>query len=298
MSLRSLLSMPLVAGLLLGCGPDEPTEAERMAQEHEDDTTTATAAAQEPSIPVDTSRVTYTEREDGTPITGYMAVPAQPDSVLSAHGLDPGSDRLPAIIVIHEWWGLNNNVRTATRRLAGEGYRALAVDLYGGAVAETPDEAQSLAQNASDSPEQMMANLRAAVAHLESEAGASRIAVLGWCFGGSRTFQAVAEMPSRFDAAVAYYGSPEPLTEEVLQQVTTPILAHFGREDQAISLEQVNAFRSRVQGMDKDIQIHLYDAGHAFANPTGDNYEPEAAKTAWRRTTDFLQTHLYPEEME
>lgn len=298
MSLRLLLASFLATALLLGCGTEDSSEAERMAQEHEDDTTTASAAAREPAIPVDTSTVVYAETDDGTSITGYAAAPVQADSVLAAHGMDPETDRIPALVVIHEWWGLNDNVRTATRRLAGEGYRALAVDLYGGATAETPEEAKSLVEQATSDPKRMMSNIRAAFEYLQSEAGALRIGVLGWCFGGSRTFQAVASDPSRFDAAVAYYGSPEPLTEDVLQEVTTPILAHFGRQDEAIPMTQVKAFQSRVEGLDKDIQIHLYDAGHAFANPTGDSYVPEAAKLAWSRTTDFLRMRLYPERSE
>lgn len=294
MSLRVPFFFLLVTTLLLGCGTDGDSEVDRMAEEHEGDTTTATGATRAPEVPVGTETIPYTKTPDGTPVSGYLAAPENPDSILSARGQDPSMTDLPGIVVIHEWWGLNDNVRAATRRLAGEGYRALAVDLYRGASAQTPDSARVLASQASSRNEEMMANLRAAYQHLHSDANAPRVAVLGWCFGGGRTFETVAEAPSRYDAAVAYYGSPESMTASVLQTLTTPVLAHFGRKDQAISMESVKAFQSRLKKADAPVQVYLYDAGHAFANPSGESYVPEAAQQAWTRTTDFLDTHLYP----
>jgi carboxymethylenebutenolidase len=266
-----------------------------MAEGHEGDTPTATEAAREPDAPVEAQEVTYAQ-VDGADVTGYLAAPSNPDSVLSAHGMDPSVDSLPGIVVIHEWWGLNDNIRTATRRLAGEGYRALAVDLYADSAAQTPDQAQALMKKATSTPERMMANLRGAHDYLRSQAGASRVAVMGWCFGGGLTFRSVADRPTAYDAAVAYYGTPEAMTDSVLQELTTPILAHFGRQDEVVSTKQVEAFQSRLKGLDKDVQIHQYDAGHAFANPSGESYNPEAASTAWSRTTEFLRSHLYPTE--
>ena len=293
----SRLTVPcvlLLTLILTGCGDggDATSNAEKMAEGHEGDTPTATEAAREPSNAVEGEEVTYAQI-DGEGITGYLAVPASPDSLLAERGLDPASAGLPGIVVIHEWWGLNDNIRTATRRLAGEGYRVLAVDLYGDSTAQTPDRAQSLMQRATRDDERLRANLRGAHEYLRSEAEASRVAVMGWCFGGGMTFRAVADRPTAFDAAVVYYGTPEPMTDAVLEKVTTPMLAHFGRQDQVVSTKQVTAFRSRLKGRDNEVQIHEYDAGHAFANPSGENYNPEAASTAWSRTTDFLRTHLY-----
>lgn len=280
-----------------GCGGNgngsTSTDAERMADGHEGDTPTATAASREPSIPVMGEEVAYTQI-DGTPVTGYLAAPSSPDSVLQARGLDPDADDLPGVVVIHEWWGLNDNIRAAARRLAGEGYRVLAVDLYGDSTAQSPDQAQALMQQATSDSEQLMNNLRAAHRYLQRETGASRVAVMGWCFGGGMTFRAVADRPVAFDAAVPYYGTPEAMTDSVLERLDTPILAHFGRQDEVVSPEQVEALRSRLTGLDADVQIYEYDAGHAFANPSGENYDAEAASTAWSRTTEFLRTHLYP----
>lgn len=299
MSLRRLV-LPLIAVFILAaCGPEEEAEPERMAEEHEGDTPMATEATQAPRLPVTDDTVAYTEMGDGSSVMGYVATPANPDSVLEAQGRDPATAQLPGIVVIHEWWGLNDNVRAATRRLAGEGYRALAVDVYQGAVAETPDSAQALMERAMSQSDRVQANLEAAHEYLRSEMSASRVGVLGWCFGGSRTFEVVAAAPTQYDAAVAYYGSPGPMTAAVLKKLTTPVLAHFGRQDQAIGMEAVKSLQSRLAEVDAPVTIHLYDAGHAFANPSGENYNASAASTAWSRTTQFLQRHLYPTaEME
>lgn len=260
-----------------------------MAEEHAGDTPTATDAAQAPTIPVESRTVSYWT-QDGSDVTGYLAAPANADSVLSARE----SDALPGIVVIHEWWGLNENVRAATRRLAGEGYRTLAVDLYDGAVAETPDSAQALMGRAMKAPSQLVENVVAARAYLTAEMDAPRTAVLGWCFGGGMTYRTLASSPSAFDAAVAYYGNPEPLSGDALQALNTPILAHFGTQDQAVSIESARRLRDRMTEAGKSLSYHEYDAGHAFANPSGDSYEPAAADRAWSRTTAFLQTHLIP----
>ena len=280
--------------LLIGCGGNAESEADRMADEHKGENPTATEAARAPDIPVTTDTVTYTQTEAGEPVTGYVAAPAHADSVLRAHGMDPSSDRLPGIVVIHEWWGLNDNIRTATRRLAGQGYRALAVDLYQGATASSSDSAQALMQQAMGRQEQLMSNLQDAYDYLHSEAGAPRVAVMGWCFGGGRTFDAVAAAPTQYDAAVAYYGAPGSMTPEILKKTTTPILAHFGQKDQAVSIENARDFQSRFEEARAEGAIHFYDAGHAFANSSGESYVPKAAKQAWSRTTNFLARHLYP----
>ena len=294
MRFSTLLLLFVTIILFAGCGGNGESEADRMAEEHEGETPSATEAARAPASPVTTETVSYTKTEDGTTVTGYMAMPANADSLLRARGLDPASAQLPGLVVIHEWWGLNDNIRTTSRRLAGEGYRVLAVDLYRGATATTSDSAQALMKRATARPKQMMSNLNAAHTHLRSETNASRVGIMGWCFGGSRTFEAVAAAPTRYDAAVAYYGSPEPMTASVLQKLSTPVLAHFGRKDQAISMESVRAFQSRLEKVDAPATVHVYDAGHAFANPSGESYVPKAAEQAWSRTTNFFAQNLYP----
>ena len=260
-----------------------------MAEEHEGDTPTATEATQTPAIPVNGRTVTYGQ-QDGTDLTGYLAEPANADSVLSARGVEA----LPGIVVIHEWWGLNDNIRAATRRLAGEGYRALAVDLYNDAVAQTPDSAQAIMGRVMETPSRLVANVNTGRTYLASETEAPRTAVLGWCFGGGMTFRTLANAPTEYDAAVAYYGTPDPLSSDALQALETPVMAHFATEDQAVSIEAARSLRDRMQEAGKALSYFEYEAGHAFANPSGESYDADAAEQAWMRTTEFLDMHLYP----
>jgi carboxymethylenebutenolidase len=304
--LRPLPRLALVAALLLavaGCGPGDDattsdgadsTYADDMAEQHDGDAPTPSFVTREPTMPVEASAVDYATTDEGTPVTGYVAVPTRPDSVLDARGMDPETDRLPAVIVVHEWWGLNDNVKSATRRLAGEGYRALAVDLYRGEVAETPARARELMELAMQTPEEAVANLQAAYRSLSDEA--PRVAVMGWCFGGSMTLNAALAMPEEFDAAVIYYGRVQTAEEDALADLEMPVMGHFGAEDGSIPVGEVEAFRQMLGDAGVEHEVFVYqDAGHAFANPSGQNFVPEAAMQAWDRTTRFLLANLYPD---
>jgi carboxymethylenebutenolidase len=283
-----------IIALTAGCGGSDGEYSDDMAEQHADDTPEATAAAREPIIPVNGSTVSYATTDAGEAITGYIAAPARPDSVLEARGLDPAAANLPGLIVIHEWWGLNDNIRAATRRLAGEGYRALAVDLYRGATAETPDGAQDLMQTAMASPEDMLANLEAAAEFLRAERNAPRIGIMGWCFGGGMALNGAIDQPSALDAVVIYYGRVRDVERAELDALEMPVLGHFGEADTSIPMDNVRTFEQMLNDLGKDSEIYTYaGAGHAFANPSGQNYDPEAAATAWDRTTRFLREALY-----
>lgn len=280
--------------LTAGCGGNNGEYSDDMAEQHAGETPEATAAARQPIIPVDGSAVSYATTDAGETITGYVAAPARPDSVLEARGLDPTTATLPGLIVIHEWWGLNDNIRTATRRLAGEGYRALAVDLYRGATAETPDGARDLMQTAMASPEDMLANLEAAAEFLRTEGNAPRIGIMGWCFGGGMALNGAIAQPEALDAVVVYYGRIRDAERAELDALKMPILGHFGEADNSIPMDNVRAFEQMLNDLDKNAEIYTYaGAGHAFANPSGQNYDLEAAAAAWDRTTRFLRDALY-----
>ena len=296
----ALVSVLMILLLLAGCGgeqddsTDAASSADQMAEMHEGDTPEATAAAREPMLPVTASTVAYGSTDAGDSMTGYAAAPSRPDSVLDARGLDPATTNLPGLIVIHEWWGLNDNIRTTTRRLAGEGYRVLAVDLYGGAVGETPEEARDLMQLALEDRDLLRNNLRQAHEYLRTEADAPRVAVMGWCFGGGMALEAAISQPETLNGAVIYYGSLDRATEETLRPIEFPILGLFGGQDQSIPVENVRAFEQTLNDLGTDAEIHIYDdAGHAFANPSGSRYDAEAAAQAWDETTDFLRRTLY-----
>ena len=256
---------------------------EAMAREHADDTSEPSPAAElAPARDVISDpRMPYTESGDDL-VYGYFAAPS--DVV----------EPLPALIVIHEWWGLNDNIRAMADRLAGEGYMVLAVDLYGGKSADTPGAARQLMLEVVEEPETAKANIRAAYEFLET-AGAPRIGSLGWCFGGGWSLGAAQLFPDELDASVIYYGQVTD-DEEALRSINAPILGLFAADDAGIRIESVEAFRSALQRLRKEHEIHIYPGvGHAFANPTGKNYSADAATDAWAKTLDFLERHLSDE---
>ena len=277
------LAVPLAAAACGGGDGDAAASADtfqsRMAEEHEGDRPVASgAAATSPARAVTTDTVTYAT-VDGREVSGFVAAP------------EGAADSLPGLIVIHEWWGLNDNIRSMTRRLAGEGYRALAVDLYYGAVASSSDSAGSLTSTVQQ--EEALSNLRQAHGWL-TERGAPRVGSIGWCFGGGWSLQTALALPEELDAAVIYYGRL--VTEPGrLEPLGMPLQGHFGAEDGSIPVEQVRRFEAVLDSLGKSAEMYVYQgAGHAFANPSGTRYAPEAAEQSWTRTVRFLDTHLAP----
>jgi len=282
-----LVSMAALLGFRAPSPPSSPTsDAQKhlhdMAAAHKGDRPDATpAATTPPARPVTGEAVAYGEA-GGRPITGFLARPQ------GAKG------PLPGILVIHEWWGLNDNIRDVTRRLAGEGYAALAVDLYGGAVATTPDQATKLMQASMKDMAAGQANVGQAYGYLTAHEHATRVGVIGWCFGGGWSLQTALLLPDKLAATVIYYGH---LTTDKGQLATLrmPILGFFGADDQSIPVAGVREFEAALKSLGKPVEIHVYDgAGHAFANPSGTNYRPQAASDAWTRTVAFFARHLKP----
>lgn len=293
---RSSFVPPTLVALLLAaaaCGGETSAEQaaadehlERTASEHAGDRPVAGAAADGAPVDSVTGRAITYGTVDGRELTGYLAAP------------EGASDSLPGLIVIHEWWGLNDNVRTMARRLAAHGYAALAVDLYGGAVAETSDSARTLVGSVED--EAARANLRAAHAWL-ADRGAPRVASIGWCFGGGWSLQTALLLPEQLDAAVIYYGrlvddssALAPLAEHGL-----PIQGHFGAEDGSIPPSAVESFEEALTAAGVAHDLYVYEgAGHAFANPSGERYQADAAETSWERTVAFLAAQLKGSEAD
>ena len=277
----------LAALLLVGCGSSEDSTPSAQgaaiaatAAEHEHDAPTPTPAAQaEPKVPVLEQELAYGEGSRNN-LVGYLAMPQD------------AAEPLPGIIVIHEWWGLNDNIKAMTRRLAGEGYVALAVDLYGGATASTPEAAQALMTALLAEPEAASRNLSQAYDYLEKYALAPRIASLGWCLGGGWSLQTALLYPETLDAMVMYYG--QVVTDrQRLATLNTPILGFFGSEDESIPLREVQQFRATLNELGKNADVLIVPrADHAFANPSGGNYNEQAANEAWDTTLKFLERHL------
>jgi carboxymethylenebutenolidase len=251
-----------------------------MSREHADDTTEPSPAAElaPARAVISDPKMPYAEIGDQL-VYGYFVAPSDV--------FEP----LPAIIVIHEWWGLNDNVRAMADRLAGEGFMVLAVDLYGGETAESPAGARALMLEVVEDPNPANENIRAAYEFL-TIAGAPRIGSLGWCFGGGWSLNTAQLFPDELDAAVIYYGQVTD-DDEKLRPISAPILGLFGAEDTGIKVESVESFRASLERLRKDHEVHIYPGvGHAFANPTGTNYNAEAATDAWARTLEFLGRHL------
>lgn len=274
---KLLLSVGLMV-LMTACGSEKKKDyADRMSDEHKGDSPVKNEASElNQSANVMGEEVTYAT-VNGEDITGYLSKPE-------------GAENSPGIIVIHEWWGLNDNIRMMADKLAGEGYTALAVDLYNGKVAETPDSAKAYMGMVNQEP--AINNLTQAYGYLNEQQGSEKIGVMGWCFGGGWSLQTALAHPDKVDATVIYYGRLVTDAEQ-LQQLGMPVLGIFGAEDQGIPVESVKQFESALNEAGVANSIHIYDgAGHAFANPSGTRYEKEAAEDAWNKTTNFLQENL------
>ncbi len=210
----------------------------------------------------------------GRPVSAALALPATTPA---------GS-----VLLIHEWWGLNDQIRAVGAELAQAGYIALAVDLMDGQVATAPDQAQAQA-NAVQTAQatETLVTWLSWLGHLRNLGQASgKVATCGWCFGGGWSLQASLAVP--VDGTVIYYGRV-PDEAAALATLRGPVLGHFASRDQFITRTMVEGFVRALEAANKPHEIYWYDAEHAFANPTGANYHREDAQLAWQRTLDFLR---------
>jgi carboxymethylenebutenolidase len=201
-----------------------------------------------------------------------------------------GQAPFPGIVVIQEWWGLNDHIKLWADRLAADGYAALAVDLYDGTLATTSDEAMAAVNAVKE--ERALEILQAGFAFLGDDARvrAPRIGSIGWCFGGGWSLRLAIAQPE-LDACVIYYGRLVDDPAE-LAKIRAPICAIFGDRDTGIPPDAVAAWEKALQEAGADYQIHRYDAEHAFANPSSARYDHGAAAKAWNVVVPFLAYHL------
>lgn len=263
-----------------GTDPAARESADRMSGEHAGDSGRPGAgAAIPPQRDVVAETLAYAEVDDEL-VYGHFVFPS--DMV----------DPLPGLIVVHEWWGLNDGVRAMADRLAAEGYIVLAVDLFGGKTAETPPAARELMLAALQKPQLAEENLRQAYEFIRDTGGAPQIGSLGWCFGGAWALNTALLFPDELDAAVIYYGQV-PADEDRLAPLNVPILGLFAENDRGIPVESVTEFGQTLEALGKVYEIEIYPGvGHAFANPSGTSYDAEVAAQAWDRTVEFLRRHL------
>lgn len=216
---------------------------------------------------------------DKPEVTGYLAMPA-------------GESNLPAIILIHEWWGMNEDMRRKAREFAAEGYVALAVDLYDGKYASVPEEAGVLAAGVRDNVDEAFNNLTAAVEYLKglNEVDDERLASVGWCFGGGWSYE-MARNDLGTNVSIMYYGQFHP--DDDLSKMKALILGHFGEDDASITVDNVKELQITLGENDERHEIYIYEnAGHAFANNDSGSFVEESARESWNRTLEFLDQYL------
>ena len=200
----------------------------------------------------------------------------------------PARTPAPAVLLVHEWWGLNDQIKAVAAELANEGYLALAVDLYDGKVATTSQSARAYTQRLD--PAAATETLAAWIDWLEQHPkGTGKVGTVGWCFGGGWSLNASLARP--VDATVVYYGRVNK-TAAGLAPLASPVLGHFATLDRFINQEMVGGFERAMDAAGKTYEVHWYEADHAFANPTGARYDAEDAALAWKRTLAFFDAHL------
>jgi carboxymethylenebutenolidase len=204
----------------------------------------------------------------------------------------PGKGPFPALVVIHEWWGLNDWVKDQASKLSDQGYITLAIDLYRGKVAKTPDEAHEIMRGVPE--DRAKRDLHAAVEFLKSQSSVKRdrIGSIGWCMGGGYSLDVALQEPD-LAATVINYGhlATDP---EALKKINAPILGLFGAQDRGITPDDVHKFEASMKRLGKKIAVHIYDdAGHGFENENNkDGYRADDTVDARKRTADFLAASL------
>jgi carboxymethylenebutenolidase len=203
-----------------------------------------------------------------------------------------GHGPFPALVVVHEWWGPVDWVKQQASRLADQGYASLAIDLYRGRTATTPEEAHELMRGVP--PDRAERDLEAAFDYLAAQKNVDRrrIGAIGWCMGGGYAFDLALAQPG-LKVAVINYGhlASDPAS---LKRIHAAILGIFGGRDRGIPVADVRQFEKQMKALGKPVEIVIYpDAGHAFQNPENKGgYRPDDAADAWKRTVDFLAEHL------
>lgn len=219
---------------------------------------------------------------------GYLVYPVSSN--------DTVGKKLPAVVMIHEWWGLNENIKNMANLLAKQGFVVLAADLYKGEVANNPERAMELVQIVRNNQNSSINNLQSAVKYLSSlpNVDSSKIASLGWCFGGGQSLQlALNSQDQPLAATILYYGTPLVTDKALLSKIKWPVLGIFGDKDQSIPIKEINQFGNSLNQSGITNNIHIYKGvGHAFANPSGDNYAPKETEDAWQKTLSFLKKYV------
>ncbi len=206
--------------------------------------------------------------------------------------LPSGRGPFPALVVIHEWWGMNDWVKQQASNLSHQGYAALAIDLYRGKVATTPDAAHEIMRGVPE--DRANRDLLAATAYLRTltTVDPKRMGSIGWCMGGGYAFD-LAVLDPKLKVAVINYGHLAS-DDDTLKKIHASILGIFGGKDQGIPVPDINKFEAQMKALNKKVEIHIFpDAGHAFENQNNlKAYRQEDTDQARKYTADFLARNL------
>lgn len=207
----------------------------------------------------------------------------------------PDDDRTyPGIVLIQEWWGLEPHIRDVAIKLASNGFVVLVPDLYHGAVATEPSDAQKLAMMTFQNVQQAIGEVLTALKYLDNNMGVKpkKLGLMGFCMGGHLALRAAERYPNLGALSPWYAGGYDPSAEDVAK-ITAPVLAIYGETDGAIPVPQVNKIETLFKVAGKEAEFRIYpNAGHAFNNPDHGMGNAEAAKDAWARAVAFFKAKL------
>jgi carboxymethylenebutenolidase len=278
--LGSMILVPIYTNLVQGQSGNSTSSVIRNV------TALTNLAGNNSQVELENSTVNYYEGA-----TGYLVYP-----VSSEKGQTTNETKLPAVIMIHENKGLNDHIKNMANLLAQQGYVVLAADMFNGEVVTEQNDSSRLTQAVRSNPENAINNLQAAVEYVSSlpNVDPSRIASMGWCFGGGQSLQlALNSQDHPLAATIIYYGSALVTDNSNLSKIKWPVLGVFGDQDRGIPVDKVNEFKATLDEVGVPNEIYIYkDVGHAFANPSGDNYAPEETQDAWEKTLAFLKKYL------
>ncbi|HEY7534821.1 MAG TPA: dienelactone hydrolase family protein [Thermodesulfobacteriota bacterium] len=217
-------------------------------------------------------------KSDGETVSGFLVTPTE-------------KGPFPAIIVIHEWWGINNQIQNKAKELAKEGYVTLVVDLYRGKATTDPEEAHELLRGLPE--DRAMRDMLSAVSYLKTLpiVKKDKIGSIGWCMGGGYSLSLAINSPD-ISACAVYYGRLV-TDKNQLRKINASVIGFFGDEDKGIPVSSVKAFEEDMKELGKDVSIYIYNgAGHAFANEEKPSYVPKAAIDSWEKSLTFFNQKL------
>ena len=201
----------------------------------------------------------------------------------------------PGVVVVQEWWGLNDQIRGVVDRLAGEGFTALAPDLYHGELAGHDEMDKAGQLMGSLPPDRAGRDMAGAVDYLLTRSSGDKVGVVGFCMGGMLAWILAANGGDKVGAVVPFYGYPQGEAEPDWSSLSAPVLAHLAENDDFFGPAGGEALGDKLKGMGKDVTVHVYEGtGHAFANETNamGTHDAEASDLAWSRSLEFLRANL------